>query len=83
MSTYGVHSKNTRNTKKTMVYDTKTLEPCHALTKQGENEYRLMLELKADEILFRAKHPIKYWWHRISNLVHTGDSAWDGARYPE
>lgn len=31
------------------------------MTEEGEDAYRLMLELKADEILFKAKHPVKYW----------------------
>ena len=44
-----------------MVYDSKTNEPLHKMTKEGEEAYRLMLELKADEILFKAKHPLKYW----------------------
>ena len=44
-----------------MVYDSKTNEPLHKMTKEGEEAYRLMLELKADEILFKAKHHVKYW----------------------
>ena len=44
-----------------MVYDSETNSPLHKMTEEGEDAYRLMLELKADEILFKAKHPVKYW----------------------
>lgn len=66
-----------------MVYETKTLELCHPLTEEGEQEYHRLLEEKADEILFRAKHPIKYWTQRIYNLLKTNDSTWLGANYSE
>lgn len=66
-----------------MVYDAETLEPCHTLTKEGEEEYRRMLEFKADEILFKSKHPIRYWASRLRNLLVKGDSSWDGAHYSE
>lgn len=45
-----------------MVYDTKTLEPLHGLTEQGIISYQMLLGRKADEILFRHKHPIRYWF---------------------
>ena len=44
-----------------MVYNSETNKPLHKMTEEGEDAYRLMLELKADEILFKAKHPVKYW----------------------
>ena len=66
-----------------MVYETDTLKICHPLTKEGEREYRLLLERKADEILFKSLHPVKYWVRRILNLVKTGDSTWDGPHYSE
>ena len=44
-----------------MVYNEKTLKLYHSLTEKGEKEYYLMLEKKADEILYKAKHPLKYW----------------------
>ena len=66
-----------------MAYYTDTLKPCHRLTKEGEEAYRLMLELKADEILFKAKHPIRYWLQRMMNFFRYGDSSWDGAHYSE
>lgn len=65
-----------------MAYETDTLELAHALSEKGEEEYRLLLELRADEILFKAKHPFKYWIQRLVNLLKTGNSTWDGAHYP-
>ncbi len=41
-----------------------------------------MLERKADEMLFKHKHPFKYWWQRLGNLIKEGDSTWSGAHYP-
>lgn len=66
-----------------MVYNEKTLEPCHSLTEVGEKEYRLMLEMRADEILYMSKHPLKYWAQRIYNFFKYGDSEWHGANYSE
>ena len=65
-----------------MAYISDTLEPCHGLSEKGEEAYRRLLELKADEILFKAKHPIRYWWQRLCNLMKYGDSTWDGVHYP-
>lgn len=65
-----------------MVYYTDTLEPCHELTEAGKDAYRHMLELEADELLFESKHPFRYWWRRLVNLIKFGDSTWDGANYP-
>ena len=66
-----------------MVYETKTNRVTHSLTDKGEEAYRLLLELKADEILFKAKHPVKYWLQRLRNFWKYGDSTWDGAHYSE
>lgn len=76
-------SINHTHTHTTMVYDKETLEPLHPLTKEGEEAYRLMLEWKADEILFKNKHPFRYWIQRLKNLWKYWDSTWDGAHYSE
>ena len=72
------HIHNTHNI---MAYFTDTLEPCHRLSDEGEMHLRMLLELKADEILFKHKHPIRYWLQRFVNLLRCGDSTWDGAHY--
>lgn len=66
-----------------MVYSNDTLETCHELTELGINAYSLILQMKADEILFKAKHPIKYWVQRLKNLIKYEDSTWDGAHYSD
>lgn len=66
-----------------MVYYTKTLEPLHELTEEGRKAYEHMLEAIADEILFRHKHPIKYWFQRLCNKLKYGDSTWLGPEYSE
>ena len=43
-----------------MAYDTYTLEVLHGLTPEGEEHYHQMLEEKADEILFKHEHPLKW-----------------------
>lgn len=43
-----------------MVYETDTLRPLHGLTPEGETLWREFLEKKADEILYRHEHPVKY-----------------------
>lgn len=43
-----------------MVYDSKTYKVLHGLTPEGEKLYAEVLERKADEILFRAKHPVRW-----------------------
>ena len=64
--------------------DEHTLKPIHELTTQEEKDaYSLMLELMADEILYKSKHPVRYWIQRAKNLVKYGDSTWDGAHYSE
>lgn len=42
-----------------MAYD-EDLRPCHRLSKEGKASYEKMLERKADEILFKHEHPIKW-----------------------
>lgn len=42
-----------------MVYDAKTYKVLHKLTKEGEENYRKLLEKAADQILYADKHPIK------------------------
>ena len=42
-----------------MVLD-EELRPCHQLTNQGEEQYRIFLEQKADEILLKHEHPVKW-----------------------
>jgi hypothetical protein len=54
-----------RVNKDVMVYYSKTLEICHGLTEKGEEEYQKMLEQVADDILFRSKHPFKWFFGRI------------------
>lgn len=66
-----------------MVYYAKTFELLHELTEEGEKAYQKMLEFAADELLFKHKHPIKYWLQRIRNKWLYGDSAWLGPEYPE
>ena len=48
-----------------MAYDEKTLQPLHALTERGVEEYHRLLERKADEILYRHSHPVKYFFRKI------------------
>lgn len=64
-----------------MVYDNKTLEPLHKLTTSGAETYSKILELRADEMLFKSKHPIIYWWQRIANFLIEGDLSWPGTGY--
>lgn len=48
-----------REREKIMVYDAKTYEVLHKLTKEGEDFYKEILEKAADQILYANKHPIK------------------------
>ena len=66
-----------------MVYYKDTLQPLHQLTLAGQETYETILAVKADEILFKHKHPIKYWWQRLMNLLRKGDSEWIGIEYDE
>ena len=45
--------------RKIMVYNAKTYEVLHKLTKEGEENYKKLLEKSADQILYADKHPIK------------------------
>ena len=47
-----------------MVLD-EELRPLHKLTPKGEEDYRKMLEQKADEILFKHQHPLRWMIDRI------------------
>jgi hypothetical protein len=49
-----------------MVYYNKTLIPCHKLTKEGALKYHLLLEKKADEILYRHQHPFKWFFEKMT-----------------
>ena len=51
-----------------MVYNSKTYQICHKLTKKGEVAYRKMLEKAADEILFKHQHPFKWFFQKINEL---------------
>ena len=66
-----------------MVYYTDSLKTCHDLTSEGWLSYFAMLERRADEILFKHKHPIKYWLQRLKNWIELGDSTWTGPGYGE
>lgn len=52
-----------------MVYETESLRVCHELSRQGEEAYHAFLERRADEILFRAQHPLKWAVSRIREAV--------------
>ena len=51
-----------------MVYETKSLRICHKLTPEGEEAYRKMLEEKADEILFRHEHPVRWFVSKVKEF---------------
>ena len=51
-----------------MAYDTHTLEVLHGLTPEGEENYHKMLEEKADEILFKHEHPLKWTIAKIKDF---------------
>lgn len=42
-----------------MVFNAETYEVLHKLTKEGEEQYKILLEKAADEILYTDQHPIK------------------------
>ena len=44
------------------------LRPLHPLTQVGEENYRKMLERKADEILFKHKHPLKWAVQKVQSI---------------
>lgn len=45
------------------------LRPCHQLTKQGEEQYRIFLEQEADEILLKHEHPFRWMMLKIKELL--------------
>lgn len=49
-----------------MVLD-EELRPLHQLTESGKEHYRAFLEEKADEILFKHKHPVKWIAQKIKS----------------
>jgi len=49
-----------RAVNKGMVYYADTLKLCHEPTQLGKEEYQKFLEAKADEILFKHEHPVKW-----------------------
>ena len=51
-----------------MSYDNDTLNILHGLTPEGQINYSKMLEQKADEILFKNKHPFKWLIARMLSL---------------
>lgn len=53
-----------------MVLDEETLMPLHEMTEEGKQKYREYLEYRADEILFKNEHPLKYLWNYIRNMFH-------------
>lgn len=48
-----------------MVYETKTYRLQHELTEVGQENYQKLLVSIADEILYRHKHPIKWFINKI------------------
>ena len=52
-----------------MAFD-EELRPLHKLSKSGEQAYRKMLEQKADEILFKHEHPIKWFIEKIKEFLN-------------
>lgn len=51
-----------------MAFDKDTLEILHNLTKEGQERYQDMLEKKADEIIFKSKHPLKWAMQELSKF---------------
>ena len=48
-----------------MVFEENTLRILHPLTEEGKKRYEKFLEQKADEILFKNIHPLKYLYNQI------------------
>ena len=46
------------------------LRPLHKLSKSGEDAYRKFLEQKADEILFKHEHPIKWFIEKVKEFLN-------------
>ena len=53
-----------------MVIDKEELKPLHKLTRKGEEEYKMMLEKKADEILFKHAHPFKWAMQKVKEMFN-------------
>lgn len=52
-----------------MVYDSDTFKALHMLTEAGEISYRKILEQRADEILFKNRHPFKWAISKIREMI--------------
>ena len=52
-----------------MVFEENTLRILHELTEDGKIRYQKYLEQKADEILFRHDHPLKYIYEQIKEWI--------------
>ena len=52
-----------------MVYNDKTLEILHGLTPEGKEQYQKMLEQKADEILFKHEHPLRWAVNAVKEAI--------------
>lgn len=48
-----------------MVIDDKKLIPLHELTEEGERNYQKFLEDRADEIIYKSEHPLKYLFGKL------------------
>ena len=51
-----------------MAFYSDTLEVLHDLTPEGEEHYHKMLEQKADELLFKHQHPVKWLITKAKSL---------------
>lgn len=52
-----------------MAYDDETLEILHGLTPEGKEQYQKMLEQKADEILFKSQHPLRWAINAVKEAI--------------
>lgn len=52
-----------------MAYDDETLEILHGLTPEGKEQYQKMLEQKADEILFKSQHPLRWVVNAVKEAI--------------
>lgn len=43
--------------------------PLHHLSKVGEERYQAFLEMKADELLFKHEHPLKWLVQKIREWI--------------
>jgi len=51
-----------------MVYDSKTYELLHRPTPEGRALYRVMLEEKATELIFKHEHPFRWFFQKLKEL---------------